>query len=536
MKPLIDNPEFIRHVRCATRKGKPAIYCALFLLACLGCLLINLWARFQMKVYTSPDVCFRSIFFQIIGANFVFLLAFGTHACAESVVRERQTKTLDFQRITGMSSYRLALGKIVGVPFVHYRMALVGMPVTFLCVLMGGVSFAGYLISYLLLAASGLFLNSLGVLGSSLRRELAAKRTSPFVFIFLVLWIGPFFVVTARMGTGRSIPDAISVLTCILPIRSLMAVGSGDLGDYTIQLFRVSVNGVLATLVCNGLLFLFCWAGAARRMADDSQPVWARWQLMTFSFVLCAVLAGVVRNVIPNWGAWPSRKAEALLSGCTVGAHALVAVVAAVAVPYLYPYRSGLRRHLGSTQWRMRAPLFEDRAMAFPLVVAISVLYAATMLLVMSSGYSPDANARWFSLIAAFFLPFVMCTVVYTALAQLFAFFAPQHGMKLYALTLFVWALIPMAGGAMFWAADDPFVKEHLSKYIMFTSPIGACMFAVSKGLEAAVVCPPFGIAVCLFAAMIVGLSVPLVRLRRKLVADVEQHAVPEASPEEPSP
>ena len=533
MKSLTDNPELVRHVRCATRKGKPAIYCTLFLLACLACLLINLWARFQMKVYASPDACFRGIFFQIIGANFVFLLVFGTHACAESVARERQTKTLDFQRITGMSSYWLALGKIVGVPFVHYRMALVGMPVTFLCVLMGGVSFAGYLISYLLLLASGLFFNSLGVLGSSLRREVATRRTSPIVFIFLLLWVGPFLLMSlVRVGPGSAIPSEVSVLTCLFPISSLRAVARGALDSYQIQLFRVDANGILMTFICNGLLFLFCWSGAARRMADDSQPLWARWQLLAFSFVFCAVLAGVVRNVIPGLGASPSREAEALLSGCTVGAHALAVLVAAVAAPYLYPYRSGLRRKLKSgvagPRGKVGLPLFDDRAMAFPIVAAISVLYAATMLLVMSSRYSPDAHARWFSLTALFFLPFLMCSVVYTALAQLSAFFAPQQGMKLYALAIFIWALIPLAGGAMLLALDDPFVKGPASKYAMAVSPIGICIVAVNRGIEAAVASLPFGVAVCLFAAIAVGLSVPLLRLRRKLLRDIRQHAVQE--------
>ena len=466
----------------------------------------------------------------------MFLLVLGTHACTESVVRERLTKTLDFQRITGLSSYRLALGKIVGVPFVHYRVALVGMPVTFLCVLMGGVSLAGYLISYLLLVVSALFFNSLGVLGSSLRRELTTRRTSPIVFIFLAMWVGPFFVMFfVRGGIGSLIHPDVSVLTCLFPISSLRAVCRGIPDSYEVYLFGVALNGILMTFVCNVLLFLFCWAGAARRMADDSQPLWARWQILVSSSVLCAVLAGIVKNMISAPGAGLSAPTAALLSGCTAGAHVLAIVVAAIAAPYLYPYRSGLRRKLKADATVRRAtthaPLLDDRAMAFPIVFAVGLLYAATMLWVLSSGQPPGAQARWDVFAALFLLPFLLCCLVYAALAQLFTFFAPQNGVKLYALAVFIWAIIPIAAGAMCAVARAPFVKRHLSKYLMLASPIGICMPGLSRGLKATVQSPAFVVALCLFAGMTAALSVPLVRLRRKLVRDIRQHAVLQSAP-----
>jgi hypothetical protein len=515
---LSENPELVRYIRVHTRKGKATSYYTLFLVLCLACVVVNLVAWQYYGAYRSLETCFRSVFFQIVGANFLLLLVVGSHACGESVAQERQSNTLEFQRITGMNPYVLALGKILGVPLVHYLLAVVGMPFTMLCVLSGGVSILGFVAAYLVLAASGLFFSSLSTLMSSFRRETSSRgKTSPVVLVIMLLWMGPwFFMATIRGPWGSALLGrGANVLTCLLPFHSLYAVAQGDVSQYRVALFGVEVNGVLMTLVLNLLLFLFFWAGTARRIGSDSRPVWSKAQLLAGSLVTFGLLAGVLWDALPSMSV-PRGERLTALAVCTLLAHAVLLLVATVASPNLYPYRVALRRRGAGNP--APAALLDERTMALPLTVLLAGAFAALALAVTTfrSVAVPGVPAP--AAVALFLLPFVLCAVLYTGLVQMLRFFAPENGAKLQAVILFVWTALPLVGGTILLAMEPKELWGTLGRIVLFLSPVGACINGVTEGVGATVESPEFWFAVVVFAAAGGWLWSVLGRFHRRLV------------------
>ena len=169
-----------------------------------------------------------------------------------------------------MNSYTLAIGKILGVPFIHYLMAAVGMPVTMLCVICGGVSFTGWVASYLLLLVSGLFFCSASTLASAVRKAKTAQRTSPIALLVVLLWFGPTLGFAIFRGLGGVMGSGGGWWTCLLPFHSLWAVGQDTLDSYRVAFFGMQVNGVVGTGLEHVLM---AWAGTARRLASDSQSL-----------------------------------------------------------------------------------------------------------------------------------------------------------------------------------------------------------------------------------------------------------------------
>ena len=520
MHYLSENPELVRYVRVHTRKGKATSYYTLFLVLCLACVVFNLVAWQYYGAYRSLETCFRSVFFQIVGANFVLLLVVGSHACGESVAQERQSNTLEFQRITGMSPYVLALGKILGVPLVHYLLAVVGMPFTMLCVLSGGVSLSGFVAAYLVLAASGLFFSSLSTLMSSFRRETSSRgKTSPVVLVIMLLWMGPgFFMATIRGPWGSALLGrGANVLTCLLPFHSLYAVAQGDVSQYRVALFGVEVNGVLMTLVLNLLLFLFFWAGTARRIGSDSQPVWSKAQLLTASLVTFALMAGVL------WDALPAMRGPRLdyltpLALCALLAHAVMLLVANVASPGLYPHRVALRRRGVGVSGA--AAFLDERTMALLLTLVLAGAFAAMALAVTVSRSAALPGLPGPATVALFLLPFVLCAVIYTGLVQTLRFFAPENGAQLQAVILFVWTAIPLAGGTLLMGMEPQELWGFLGRIVLFLSPVGVCVHGIKEGVGATVGSAEFWLSVVAFAAAGAWLWSVLRRFHRKLAEE----------------
>lgn len=521
---LTDNPELVRYVRVGTRKGKATAIYMVFLLACVVCVVANVAAHSQYLAYASTAACFRSIFFQIVVTNFVLVLIFGAHACGESISQERQADTLEFQRLTGMSAYRLALGKILGCPLIHYLLAVVGMPFTMLCVIAGGVSMTGYLATYALLVVSGMMFSSAAALLSSFRRGKTTKgRTSPVVLLVLLLIFGPaWFSISFRLS-GMARPGGLAFYTCLLPYHSLVAVGRGSLGAYQVSLFGTTVNGIVATLVINTLLFLFCWAGTARRMASDSQPVWSKKQLIVSSAVLYLLMAGMVWSaMVVGPSPWSAVGAAPLAPVCyaTIVAHVWLLVVAVVASPNLHPYRVGLRRRL--TAKTTCRSLLDDRTMALPFVALVAAGYALMMLLVVPSTGAGSLTSASAGTVASFFIPLVLCAVLYAEAAQAFKLLAPEHGTKLLAAVLLLWTALPIIGGLVAMATAQSALAGGAAT-IMMLSPVGAGIGALGSDLATLVQGDSFWGATALFAIAAAWLWAVLKRQHELLARQVAE-------------
>jgi hypothetical protein len=479
MTTLLENPEFMRYFRSSTRKGRATTYYTLFLIACGLCLTVNLLLFYKVRAYQNLSTCVRSVFYQIMGANFLLLLGFGAHACGDSVTSERQSNTLEFQRITGMNPYTLAIGKILGVPLVFYLLAAVGMPVTMLCVICGGVSLTGYLASYLLLFISVCFFCSAATLASGLRRGKTTQRTSPIVLLVVLLWFGPTIgFAMARPGRGAGISSS-GLWTCLFPFHSLRAAGQETLDSYEVPLFGAQVSGVAMTMIMNAFLFLICWAGTARRLASDSQSLWTKPQLLAGSLGFFVLLGSYL------WNAPPSLlNPPVAMSTATIAVHVILLVVATVASPGLYSFRLGLRRKASGQ--RAGIPWLAEGALALPLIFVLGLVYVGLVLAIIAlgkvgvTGGTPSLGA------VLFFVPLLLCGMMYTVLAQLCKLFAPQQGMKVYAGILFLWAFIPLIAWSILKSWNPSPAVDQIGAFVLLLSPVGTCVNSLQdSGLAA---------------------------------------------------
>lgn len=464
MKLLSENPEFMRYFRKSMRKGKASTSSTVFLVACGLCLAVNLFFFYRIPFYRSFQTCFQSIFFQIIGFNFLQLLGFGAHGCSDSVSSERQSNTLDFQRITGMNPYTVAFGKILGVPFVQYRLAAVAMPVTMMCVVCGGVSMATYGLAYLLLVVFSLSYCSLSTLVSALRKEKTAQRTSPIVLILVLAWIGPtiIFGVTRTGGPGLG----SGIWTCLFPIHSLLELAQTNGGGYRVLFFGTPVSGIVLTCCVNAFLFLAFWAGAARRIENDSQSLWSKTQLLCCSMVVFGLMGSYL------WSAVAIHSNPLIpISICTILAHAWCAFVAAVAAPGHYAFRLGVRQRKSGHPRGIA--ILDEKSLALPFVITLVLVFAAVILTVAITREA--AMARFLDPLSLLFLLFsvLICCVAYSTMAQLCKLAAPVHGMKLYGGVVFVWAVIPFAAGELlkFWNGSEEI--NEAARFILYLSPLG---------------------------------------------------------------
>ena len=140
------NPEMIRHVRAGLRGSRAW---TIGILVCVLCFLLGLVCWLSIQEFNVKFF----LFFYIVTLAVQFLGVGGTCAfrLGDTIVRERELKTFDFQITTRMTAAELMVGKILGVPFVAYFAVGCSLPFSFAAGLLGGFSFLALLQTYFLL-------------------------------------------------------------------------------------------------------------------------------------------------------------------------------------------------------------------------------------------------------------------------------------------------------------------------------------------------------------------------------------------------
>ena len=122
------NPELVRNARIQLRRGRmlaAAVICA----AVSVSLAANSLYSPGNHVHTEDDA--RNLFQVIVTLQIVVLLIGGGIYCLQSVHREKDLSTFDYQRITRLTPFELGVGKLFGAPVLTYFIFLCLMPVAF---------------------------------------------------------------------------------------------------------------------------------------------------------------------------------------------------------------------------------------------------------------------------------------------------------------------------------------------------------------------------------------------------------------------
>jgi hypothetical protein len=188
MMPIWKNPEFVRHLRAELRStraltvaGVVVVIAVLIWLGCWGsrasemALMHNQAAHLHFTAERlaemerqSPIVVWFDFYRILMFAQLGILTFWSLFSCAQSISGERERKTWDFQRATGLSPGELLAGKLLGEPLLVYFIILCCLPIALLAGLLGQAGLGNVATGYLLIISGALFIGLAGMWLSNL--------------------------------------------------------------------------------------------------------------------------------------------------------------------------------------------------------------------------------------------------------------------------------------------------------------------------------------------------------------------------------
>jgi len=224
------------------------------------------------------------------------LLIGGGIYCLQSVNREKELNTFDYQRITRLKPIELAIGKLLGAPALAYFIVLCLTPITLiaaflaqipvftllqicLIVLLGSITYHLLALLLSLLAPPGssagtivlfLFLAGMGSMIAAGMNTFAIRQVSPFFAVELL---------------GSQTPQ--SPFATLLPLQDLF--------------LGVSVPHFLVLVVIYVSFSAFLMLAVTRNIKRDPSvyDIYAPWQGLAFVLYLNALVLGFFRWVVP---------------------------------------------------------------------------------------------------------------------------------------------------------------------------------------------------------------------------------------------
>jgi hypothetical protein len=178
---LFENPEFIRNVRAQLRWGR-------MLSAAAICASLSLAIGFSMAYGYSrsaaPHEWGLKFLYLILVFQIVTLLIGGGVACLQSIQREKDTNTFDFQRVTRLTPFELAVGKLFGAPVMTYFIVLCLMPAALVGAFVGRARPSFVAAAYVILILGSICAHAFALLLSLLVERTAATGA---VLLFLAV-------------------------------------------------------------------------------------------------------------------------------------------------------------------------------------------------------------------------------------------------------------------------------------------------------------------------------------------------------------
>jgi hypothetical protein len=166
------NPELLRNARIQLRPGRA-------IAAAIICAAISLTAWWTIEVGHSTALFRITIQLQVL-----VLLLGGGIACLQSVHREKELNTFDYQRVTRLSSLELALGKLFGAPILAYFVVLCLMPLAIAGAVVGPIETWPFLEAYSVILLGCIAYHAFALLASTI---IGRGGSAIMIFAFLIL-------------------------------------------------------------------------------------------------------------------------------------------------------------------------------------------------------------------------------------------------------------------------------------------------------------------------------------------------------------
>jgi hypothetical protein len=200
---LLRNPELLRNLRIQMRPrrmGVAAAITAIFSLIILPALWSNTGSASKSGYFVTVLV-FQSL----------ALLIGGGVACLQSVSREKELNTFDYQRITRLSPLELAMGKLLGAPAMAYFVAACMIPAALLGLQNSGWGIGDLIDSWILLIFGTLAFHAFTLMMSMVLRK--SLSTGAVLVLLMVAGVPgmSWFSVFMMRGTPGAASSAHSL-------------------------------------------------------------------------------------------------------------------------------------------------------------------------------------------------------------------------------------------------------------------------------------------------------------------------------------
>jgi hypothetical protein len=270
MASLWQNPELQRHVRGRLRKGRIVGGLVLY----IGILLLIIYVSLQMHEGDLP-ILGRMLYFLLLGIQFFVSYIIGTVICAGSIASEREKQSYDLIRMVPAQPYAMALGRLLGTPILSYLLMGITLPVSLLCLLVGGIDLGLFLTTQLVLLVGGLGIHSVGLLISA--QAPRAQAANALSLLTLFVFAGLF-----------SLPQ----LNFLHPMTYLSLANQQQVLSEVTFFGWALPHLVLAVGVS---LFLVIWGlvGVARNLEQEDNRAFSRGQSLGFYASFAFLLTGL---------------------------------------------------------------------------------------------------------------------------------------------------------------------------------------------------------------------------------------------------
>jgi hypothetical protein len=289
---LTVTPELLRNRRIQLRHGR-------VLAVIVICAAVSLSA--VAYFFYSPDAArsemaaLNLVRTMVILQITVLLIAGGIY-CLQSVNREKELNTFDYQRITRLKPIELAIGKLLGAPALAYFIVLCLMPITLIAAFLAQIPVFTLLQIYLIILLGSITYHLLALL-LSLLAPLGSSAGTIVLFLFLagmgsmfaagmntfaIHQVSPFFAAELLYSQAPRNPFAT-----LPPSRDLF--------------MGVSVPHFLVLIVIYVTFSAFLLLAVTRNIKRDPSiyEIYAPWQGLAFVLYLNALVLGFFRWVVP---------------------------------------------------------------------------------------------------------------------------------------------------------------------------------------------------------------------------------------------
>jgi hypothetical protein len=177
---IFNNPEMLRNARIQLRPGR-----AIAAVVICAAVSLTTWYSYDShSVMGSPIANSIAMFRFILQLQIVVLLIGGGIYELLSVHREKELNTFDYQRVTRLTSFELAIGKLFGAPALMYFITLCLMPIALLGAIQGHLPILLVVEAYIILLVGCIVFHLLALLISmTLGRGVSAIAVLPYLVL-----------------------------------------------------------------------------------------------------------------------------------------------------------------------------------------------------------------------------------------------------------------------------------------------------------------------------------------------------------------